>query len=418
LITASSAAGAVRYAEVGGSGDPTMCLQADPCSLEDAVEHASVDEGDEIVVMPGTYDLGSGNLFIPDDPLSLHGAAGGPRPVVTTSGAVPTLSVFLLSSVAVTDIEFVSTGPAPAISSSGASPGGLGVTFERVLAQASNSGVFACQLRNSLIRDSVCHNTGGGPAAGFAAGGLTSGNAVVLRNVTAYAPADLAIEVSASQDANVVWNGKNVIARGGAFDVSASQNPVEGSVAITLENSNFDAELESGGATVTSPSNQTAAPLLVDPNDGDYGQAPGSPTIDAGALGDLGTMDLDGDQRTIDGDCDGAAVPDIGADEFTTSCPEPQPPAGDTEPPDTTITSGPKDKTKKKQATFEFTSNEPGSTFQCAVDGQSLNVPCTSPFTVKVKKGQHTFQVRATDQAGNADGSPATDGWKVKKKKK
>jgi hypothetical protein len=37
---------------------------------------------------------------------------------------------------------------------------------------------------------------------------------------------------------------------------------------------------------------------------------------------------------------------------------------------------------------------------------------------VKVKKGRHTFSVRATDQDGNVDGSPATDNWKVKKKKK
>jgi hypothetical protein len=91
---------------------------------------------------------------------------------------------------------------------------------------------------------------------------------------------------------------------------------------------------------------------------------------------------------------------------------------GDTSPPDTTITKGPKDKTKKKQATFEFTSTEPGSSFQCAVDGQALKVPCTSPYTVKVKKGKHTFQVRATDQAGNVDGTPATDAWKLKKKKR
>jgi hypothetical protein len=85
--------------------------------------------------------------------------------------------------------------------------------------------------------------------------------------------------------------------------------------------------------------------------------------------------------------------------------------------PETTITKGPKAKTKKKQATFEFTSNEQGSTFECAVDGQALKAPCTSPHTIKVKRGRHEFEVRATDQAGNADGSPATDSWKVKKKR-
>jgi hypothetical protein len=92
--------------------------------------------------------------------------------------------------------------------------------------------------------------------------------------------------------------------------------------------------------------------------------------------------------------------------------------AADTAPPDTLLTQVPKNKTKKKKATFGFDSTEPGSTFACAVDGQTLKVPCTSPFKVKVKKGRHTFRVRATDPAGNADSTPATDSWKRKKKKK
>jgi hypothetical protein len=104
------------------------------------------------------------------------------------------------------------------------------------------------------------------------------------------------------------------------------------------------------------------------------------------------------------------------------SPPPAEPPAdgggADTTPPDTTITKGPKAKTKKKQATFEFTSTEPGSSFQCAVDAQALKVPCTSPFTTKVKKGKHTFQVRATDSAGNTDPTPASQGWAVKKKRR
>lgn len=86
--------------------------------------------------------------------------------------------------------------------------------------------------------------------------------------------------------------------------------------------------------------------------------------------------------------------------------------------PETTITKGPKNKTKKKTATFEFVSSVPGSSFACAVDGQTLKVPCSSPFKVKVKKGRHTFRVRATDPSGNADPTPASDSWKRKKKKK
>jgi hypothetical protein len=91
---------------------------------------------------------------------------------------------------------------------------------------------------------------------------------------------------------------------------------------------------------------------------------------------------------------------------------------GDSAPPDTTITKGPKDKTKKKTATFEFTGTDARAvaSFQCKLDGSAF-AGCTSPHTVKVNKGKHTFQVQAIDQAGNV-GSPATDTWKRKKRKR
>jgi hypothetical protein len=97
--------------------------------------------------------------------------------------------------------------------------------------------------------------------------------------------------------------------------------------------------------------------------------------------------------------------------------PEPGPQPGDTEPPETTITGAPKDKTKKKTASFQFGSSEPGSTFECKLDDGAFQ-SCSSPRNVKVKKGKHSFQVRATDAAGNIDPTPATDTWKVKKPKK
>jgi hypothetical protein len=85
-------------------------------------------------------------------------------------------------------------------------------------------------------------------------------------------------------------------------------------------------------------------------------------------------------------------------------------------PIETTITKGPKDKTKRKSATFEFSSNFGEATFECSLDGGPF-APCSSPDTVKVKKkGKHSFAVRAVAK-GQTDASPATDGWKVKKKK-
>ena len=91
--------------------------------------------------------------------------------------------------------------------------------------------------------------------------------------------------------------------------------------------------------------------------------------------------------------------------------------AEDCAPPETTITKGPKKRARKKQATFEFSSSEPGSTFECRLDRNLDFSRCVSGVSVKVTKGKHDFEVRAKDPAGNVDASPATDNWKVKKKK-
>jgi hypothetical protein len=90
----------------------------------------------------------------------------------------------------------------------------------------------------------------------------------------------------------------------------------------------------------------------------------------------------------------------------------------DTAAPDTQITQSPNQKTRSRTATFGFTSTEPGSSFECSLDGKTLFKPCVSPFTVKVKPGKHTFTVQAIDPAGNADATPASDDWKRKKKKR
>jgi hypothetical protein len=81
-----------------------------------------------------------------------------------------------------------------------------------------------------------------------------------------------------------------------------------------------------------------------------------------------------------------------------------------------TIVKGPKKKTSKTKAKFTFSASEAGSSFECKLDKKAFE-PCTSPEKVKVKKGKHRFEVRATDPVGNV-GEPAKRSWKVKKKKK
>src|SRR6267142_1253289 len=83
----------------------------------------------------------------------------------------------------------------------------------------------------------------------------------------------------------------------------------------------------------------------------------------------------------------------------------------DTTPPDTTITSAPPARSNSSSASFSFTATEAGSTFACQLDGSAF-APCGSPQSYSaLAEGSHTFQVRATDPAGNTDPTPASYIW-------
>jgi len=72
--------------------------------------------------------------------------------------------------------------------------------------------------------------------------------------------------------------------------------------------------------------------------------------------------------------------------------------------------------TTSKRATFNFISSETGSTFECRLDGGAWG-SCVSPKSYGytpdplLSTGSHTFDVRATDTAGNVDPTPATYTW-------
>jgi large repetitive protein len=90
------------------------------------------------------------------------------------------------------------------------------------------------------------------------------------------------------------------------------------------------------------------------------------------------------------------------------------PPPPDTTAPETTLGSGgPDATTTSTSASFGFSSNEAGASFECALDSGSY-APCTSPKQyTELSVGAHEFRVRAVDQAGNRDGSPAVHNWTV-----
>jgi hypothetical protein len=81
---------------------------------------------------------------------------------------------------------------------------------------------------------------------------------------------------------------------------------------------------------------------------------------------------------------------------------------GDKTPPETTIDSRPPDPSGSSNAAFTYSSNEPGSSFQCQLDGAGFS-PCPRGGISYsgLANGPHTFLVRAIDTSGNVDPSPA-----------
>src|SRR5204863_4468807 len=76
----------------------------------------------------------------------------------------------------------------------------------------------------------------------------------------------------------------------------------------------------------------------------------------------------------------------------------------DTAAPTASITTSPTNPSNSSAPSFSF-SSEAGATFQCALDGGAFG-GCTSPKSYTgVADGSHTFQVKATDAAGNTGGA-------------
>jgi subtilisin-like proprotein convertase family protein len=81
--------------------------------------------------------------------------------------------------------------------------------------------------------------------------------------------------------------------------------------------------------------------------------------------------------------------------------------------PDTQIQAAPPTLVGSRHASFQFGSPRPNSQFQCRLDGGDFT-PCASPQEFSdLPEGSHTFEVRAYDQYGNVDGSPAIYTWVV-----
>lgn len=317
----AGAQAAQRYAAPGAS-PAASCAQAAPCSLATAVNEAS--PGDEVIVESGVY--ATTVPLIPPESTFVHGDFAGPVPKVT---AALSNTVFVappnstLSYVEVEDTASSATGIFCV----------TGAKVERVVARvAGNQPVGLSAVNNCAVRDSL--TVASGPqATALLAYGYEPAPTGTARNVTAIASGAEAVAVKAqhgpTERGTSTFDVRNSILDGAKTDLLATESGFNGETGtyewvadIVVSNSNFDRATPGAVATIADAGgNQAVAPLFVDAAGGDYREALGSPTIDAGASDpSIGTLDLAGNPRTL------GAAPDIGAYELAPVAPSPPPP--------------------------------------------------------------------------------------------
>jgi hypothetical protein len=317
LVTPASAS-ATRYVTPTGLATNDCQSIAEGCDLKTAIQGNGANvptAGEEVIVEPGSYSLDS-EILAPNLNLNIHGVVGQPRPVITQTDPMGEIKV-PSGAISYLDIE---GGTTNLINLSGG-------VMDRVFMRAASSGNFACQCSGGLIRNSVFISTGSTAALGVTSNGGT--NALDIRNVTAIATDELAAAIGNSHQSggSVIFNAYNVIARNtaGGTDVAALGT----GATITFHHSNYSTIDEgSGGIVQDAPgdTHQSASPHFTNAGAGDYSEAPGSPTIDAGITDPLnGPLDFAGNARSM------GSSTDIGAYEVVVPPPAgPGPSAGPT----------------------------------------------------------------------------------------
>jgi hypothetical protein len=303
LALAPAAQAAQRYAAPAGSG--AECTQTKPCSLNEALAKAKAN--DEVIVTGGSYTL-SAFAALPFGATGayVHGDFSGPRPTISGSVAGPIIAIVPPKSrVSYLDISNSSVG-------SSALYCGNEVVAERLRLAAKALAGVGLQMSGSCTATDSVVRADGEMSIGVLASGESPAFPGSVRNLTAIAtgPKSTGLRVTNSGfgiGVSYTLKIRNSIVSGDEYDLRTFYG-LSGPGNIDVAYSNFDAAKPEPSTTIAQgPGNQTTAPLFVNAGAGDYREAAGSPTIDAGTAEGISTIDFDGNPRAL------GAAPDIGA---------------------------------------------------------------------------------------------------------
>lgn len=386
------------FASPAGDG-AAPCRASDPCSLDGAL--AAAGPGDEVTALSGTYDT-SGVTVEPG--VVLSGPGGGAPAVVSGDGTAPALAA-AGAGARVRDLTVHQSDLPPAVEI------GTAAVADRLDVTATGAGAACSVPLGGTVRNSLCH-------ARFGNGVLVdefdpiSGQSRLV-NVTAISEGEggvgAALLLRAWSGTAVSVDAANTIAaaRGNAPDIAVGAL-AGGTADLAIRHSNFaTVALLGSGASATAPGvagNQTAEPVFTDADAGDYTEAPGSPTVDAGtaAVEGLGPLDLAGNARVI------GPAPDIGAYELQRVT-----------VPGVRI-DGPKGRLRTRRShlkvRFRLSTDVPVAGFRCSLDGAPAT-SCESPvgYRLRAKRHggeRHVLRVRALDALGNR-GAPALRRFRI-----
>ncbi len=253
------------------------------------------------------------------------------------------------------------------------------------------------------------------PVTGFATGDVTLASSFgpLVGTVTEIAPSD-----GTTYDVSVTgMSGSGTVTAaidaGVAFDLAAHPNTASTSAdnTVTYDDIAPDTLLTANPAN---PANSASASFSFSGSDTGSGVAGFSCSLDGGGFSACTSTKsysglVDGSHTFQVRAADNAGNVDATPASFTWVL--------DSAAPDTSLTASPSNPTNAASASFTFTGSDGTGTgvagFECKLDGAGFSA-CTSPKDYTgLADGSHTFQVRAVDNAGNTDPTPAAFTWTV-----